>query len=421
MDEQTKGAWLLAQSKCLDGITGASRLENIQYAGKTGRLYNLLRRNTLDSSMQTLNSEDITTICQLNNIDRASRESGLQLLEREGRIDIGENKSIAILGATARSVLEFTSQIFDDCEPSKEETAAIHLSELVAQKPITRAEATEYISDNFKLANDKASSVVDICKSTAILDQAENKGLVLLFNNNNFRSGNYAQKAYQLLQSLNAAESQSYRELQDHLNKKGAIDDKQAERILGSVLFKRLVGIGLLDRLEVSNSTEVIGYLTSPNSFQKFGRPFEDDPIDDAKALMASLTYGMTRSEHKRGNITLPDALLRKLISGHPVGGERGVAAIGEDYKELEKRQVIKVTKKAGNRYTMTLLKKDVGELARTIIQGNAPAQDALLMDGGAAKSFKGPAENRAEIRAKHTLDDTQFIASALDQMRSGG
>ncbi|XVO86704.1 hypothetical protein ACQ9Y2_23675 [Pseudomonas palleroniana] len=421
MDEHTRGAWLLAQSKCLDGITGAGRLENIQYAGKTGRLYNLLRRSTIDSSTPTLNAEEITTICQLNNIDRASRESGLQLLEREGRIDISSTKSIAILGATSRSVLEFANQVFDDCSPTSEEQAAIHLSELVAQKPITRAEATEYISDTFKLVEIKASGVVDICKSTAILDQAENKGLTLLFNNNNFRSGDYAQKAYLLLQSLSSTDNENYRELQERLSQKGAIVDKDAEKILGSTLYKRLVGIGLLDRLEVSNSTEAVGYLTSPNSFQKFGRPFEDDPIDDAKALLASLTYGMTRSEKNRGAITMPDALLRKLISGDSVGGYYGVEAIGEDYKELEKRQVVKVTKRAGKRYTMTLLKKDVGELARTIIKGNAPAQDALLMDGGAAKSFKGPAETRIDIRAKHTLDDTQFIASALDQMRSGG
>ena len=45
--------------------------------------------------------------------------------------------------------------------------------------------------------------------------------------------------------------------------------------------------------MEVSNSTEAVGYITSPNDFQKYGRPFEDDPIDDAKALLASLTYSL--------------------------------------------------------------------------------------------------------------------------------
>jgi hypothetical protein len=50
MDKKTKGAWLLAQSKNLDAVTGAgaARLENISYAGRIGRLYNLLRRNVAD-------------------------------------------------------------------------------------------------------------------------------------------------------------------------------------------------------------------------------------------------------------------------------------------------------------------------------------------------------------------------------------
>lgn len=48
MDNKTKGAWLLAQSKSLDGYSGAgaARLENISYSGKVGRLYNLLRRQS---------------------------------------------------------------------------------------------------------------------------------------------------------------------------------------------------------------------------------------------------------------------------------------------------------------------------------------------------------------------------------------
>ena len=40
MEKTTQGAWLLAQSKSLDAVTGAgaARLENISYAGRIGRL-----------------------------------------------------------------------------------------------------------------------------------------------------------------------------------------------------------------------------------------------------------------------------------------------------------------------------------------------------------------------------------------------
>src|SRR3546814_13446675 len=72
------------------------------------------------------------------------------------------------------------------------------------------------------------------------------------------------------------------------------------ERILGADLYRKLISVGYFDRMEVSNSSESVGYIASPNDFQKSGRPFEDDPIDDAKALLASLTYGRTRREYSR-------------------------------------------------------------------------------------------------------------------------
>ena len=172
--------------------------------------------------------------------------------------------------------------------------------------------------------------------------------------------------------------------------------------------------------MEVSNSAEAVGYIASPNDFQKYGRPFEDDPIDDAKALLASLTYGQTRSSYIRGNITMPDALLRALITGREIG-KNGVRAIGEDYRELEARQVVKVTARGSGRYTMKLLKKDVGELALTIVRGGVAAQEAILLDGSPATAFKGPHAVRKEVREKNNIDDRRFVTEALDRLRSGG
>ena len=79
MDKKTKGAWLLAQSKNLDAVTGAdaARLENISYAGRIGRLYNLLRRNVADDPNPTRSSETVKRACQLNGIDiDAGRRTG---------------------------------------------------------------------------------------------------------------------------------------------------------------------------------------------------------------------------------------------------------------------------------------------------------------------------------------------------------
>lgn len=94
--------------------------------------------------------------------------------------------------------------------------------------------------------------------------------------------------------------------------------------------------------------------------------------------------------------------------------------AIGQDYRELERRGVVHVFP---DRYahSMTLLKTDVGELALTILRGGGAAEQAVLMGGRAATGFRGPAESRQEVRRKKTVDDSVFTTGALDRLRSGG
>lgn len=422
MDKRTKGAWLLAQSKSLDAVTGpgAARLENISYAGRVGRLYNLLRRNLIDVPSPTIEKETVARVCQLNGIDRPTRELGLAKLQEAGRIDVAQNGAVAVLGATTATVLEATAQFFDEADPSQEEHAVLQLSEKISDRPLLRADAQEFIGDLYKIKTASAAHLIDLCKSTAIIDEEFDKDRAILFNSNTFRDGQYARKAMLVLDGLNADQKLSLTEVQEKLSKSGALYESDVIEIVGSDLYKRLVSVGYFDRMEVSNSSESVGYIVSPNDFQRFGRPFQDDPIDDAKALLASLTYGRTRSSYLRGSITMPDDLLRALIMGREIG-KNGVRAIGEDYKELERRQVVQVTEKSYGRYTMKLLKRDVGELALSIIRGKNAAQEAVLIDGSAASSFKGPHDSRIETRTTNDALDKKFVADALDRLRTGG
>lgn len=422
MDSKTKGAWLLAQSKNLDAVTGAgaARLENIAYAGKIGRLYNLLRRNLPDDPNPTISESTVVKACQLNGIDRTSRETGLRVLEQAGRIDVGQNGEVSVLGISGMAVLELTAEIFDECSPTRDEKAVLELSEKVAERPLAREDAETFVSDTFKISRGDTKSLIDDCKSATLIDEETDNSRVILFNSNTFRDGQYAKKTYYLLQTLTARDASLLSEVQNKLAANGALYDLEVQNILGDDLYRRLISVGFFDRMEISNSSESVGYICSPNDFQKYGRPFVDDPIDDAKALIASLTYGQTRSAYERGNITMPAALLRALIDGREVG-KTGIRAIGEDYKELEARQVVQVTSRSPGRYTMKLLKKDVGELALTIVKGGAAAQQALLLDGSPATSFTGPHNVRTRVRRRNTITDKGFVTNALDRLRSGG
>jgi hypothetical protein len=94
MDKQTRGAWLLSQSKNLDSVIGATRFEIIAYAGQIGRLYNVLRRGTADDPASHIDAQTVTKLCQLNNIDLATRRDGLRLLKDDGRIAIKPDGSV---------------------------------------------------------------------------------------------------------------------------------------------------------------------------------------------------------------------------------------------------------------------------------------------------------------------------------------
>lgn len=424
MEKKTKGAWLLAQSKSLDGFSGAgaARLENVSYSGKIGRLYNLLRRHSDEASTFTISRQTVEKACQLNGVDKSARQMGLKVLKDAGRIDVSADGSIAVLGATTQAVLEATADVFDDQGPSSDEQAIIDLSERVSSKPVKRAEAEQYISDTYRLKKAEATSLVDLSKKTALIDEEGERGDGILFNSHTFRDGKYAQKAHRVLEQLKVDERTRLTEVHEKLSRQGALYEADVEKILGANLYARLVSVGLFDRMEVSNSTESVGYIASPNDFQKFGRPFEEDPIDDAKALIASLTYGQTRSSYIRGQITMPEALIRALVRGDELAARAGgVRAIGEDYRELEARQVVEVTEKSSGRFTMRLLKKDVGDLALTIVRGGAASQEAVLMDGSPAQAFKGPHAARNEVRARNNIADKRFVHDALDRLRSGG
>lgn len=409
------GAWLLAHSKRLDAVSGAERLENIEFAGRVGRLYNILRRGA-ETENSDISAETVNSFARLNNIDVATRRSGLQMLTEMGRVDISSNGSVSVLGATTRAVLEATEQVYDSQGASSGEDAVLYLSNKIAERPLKRDAAEEEISDLFKIKAELVSDLVDIAKKTAIIDEEPISDYSILFNSNVFRDSRRAEKSFRVLEGLGASDAARLEEAEGVLRKRGAVYAKTIMDILGEQLYRRLVAVGYFDQMEIVNQNEVAGYVALPDSFQRYGQPFAEDPVDDAKALLASLTYGMTRSSYTRGSIRMPTALLGSLIEGRAVGP---VTAIGQDYKALETRGVVQVFPDR-YAYSMKLLKPEVGKLAMSILKGQVASEEALLLSGSSATNFVGPAEARAKVRAKCKLRDDRFVAEAIDRIRSG-
>jgi hypothetical protein len=168
----------------------------------------------------------------------------------------------------------------------------------------------------------------------------------------------------------------------------------------------------------VNNDKEDIAYLTRPAAFSKYGNPFVEDALDLAKAFVSSVTYGMTRSSSARGKIAYPGALIRKLIRGEEIGP---VTAIGQDYKVLEMRGVVKIRRDRWG-YSMKLLKKEVGEIALQVITGGDASDLSLLkFPGASVTAYSGPEVNREIGRKRQKVNSKKETRDILMALRTGG
>ena len=175
----------------------------------------------------------------------------------------------------------------------------------------------------------------------------------------------------------------------------------------------------MFDVSVVGNDQGKSHFVTRPAAFSKFSNSIADDALDLAKALVASLTYGMTVSSYYRGRIQMVSALMNKLIAGHSVGP---ATAIGSDYQALEHKGVVAVTAADGGMFTMKLLKPEVGRLALAVIEeGDITAESVTQLPGARITEYVAPESNR-EVRRKNATEAVKLKArNLLQEIRTGG
>jgi len=412
MDAKTKGAWVVHHMNKLQQVTQVSEYDNIVVAGKMGTLLSVL-------------STSETSTLKMNQINALARAAGISptlelpsLLSRlEDRRLIQQDKGIVeVLGVTTSTVLSHTGAAFDALDPTSAERATIDLAEKTSASPMEARKAAEYISDTYRIATPEVSEILLQSEEIGFVDSEEvDSTSKLYFNGNVFRRGS-AKKITAVLASLTDEESKKALELEQALQTKGCMTIDQAVRIVGSSLFQKLHSIGMYDVSEVSNEDESVMYITRPSAFGKYGDPFADDALDLAKALVACLTYGMTRSPYSRGRILMLNLLLGKLIAGREVGP---ATAIGQDYKILELKRVVQI-RKEGSGFYMRLLKKDIGEIALNVLTEGDASGLTLPNFGAAITKFTRPEENRVVGRKKQTSLSKKGTRDLLIALRTG-
>lgn len=414
MDIKTKGAWVIHHCKKVSTVTAMSgEYDQIDFAGKCGVVLSALA----GSKKVILSMDRVKALAKAGGIStRLELPSILVELENQRLIDKSSG-DIAVLGLTTGETLKHTANIFDESNPNETENAAIYMAEIVSDRPTLEKQATEIISDSYRIPSREIKDAINQFSDIGFIDSEDLGGKNILFNGNLFRKDE-VKKINGVLSSLSSVEDSKIRDLFSKLDSAGCISKEGAVAIIGSRLLRKLASIGFIDINIIGNEQGNFSFVTRPAAFKKYSSAIVDDAFDLAKAFVTSLTFGMTKSRSGRGRIRMIEALMKKLISGNWVGP---ATAIGQDYKILELRGVIKVERASGGMFHMKLLKRDVGEIAfKVISEGEASSSMITQFPSVSATKYSGPERNRTIIRKRQSVNIKKGISTLLNDLRTG-
>lgn len=414
VNETSIGGWIVHHAKKLDSRVVVPEFKAIRRAGKAGVLLSAI---TSDEK-STLTTERVEALATAAGIDTSMELPQLLLdLQSSSLVETTED-GINVLGLTTSSVLTHTANLFDRQRPTSLQRASIDLAEICSVAPRTRRYLSEILGDTWKLSSPQVSLLIDKSAEYGLTDFEGHGTSSIYFNGNLFRADSKS-KILHVVNSLTTSETNKVNELNQTLSSKGCVTQAEAEKVLSRGLFLKLQSIGMYDINAVSNSQESESYVTRPAAFSKYSAQQHADAFDFAKAFVASLTYGMTRSAGSRGRISMFSALMNRLIQGNWVGP---ATAIGQDYKILELRNVIQLRPANSGMYYMRLLKREVGEIAYSVLtSGDGSASSADLLPGASITNYTSPEQLRVATRTRRTDLGASDVRGILDVLRQGG
>lgn len=418
MDKKTQGSWLIHHTNKLQGVTNQNGYENTFLAGKAGILLSAI---SSDNEL-TINNDRLNVLAKAASINTTFELPKLvDVLQQHKLVDKSKG-GVAVLGVTTGTTLERTADIFEALSPNATEAAALVFAERASSSPVLAKDVQADIADHFKLSNSNVTQLFFEAEKIGFVDAEKLGGQETLYFNGNLFRRDTTRKIKAVLDSLSIADQANLNELTDTLRRSACVSVDQAKIVLGEALFQKITAIGLFDVNVVSNSVEDVAFMTLPSAFCKFSNSMVEDAFDLAKAFVSSITYGMTKSAYERGQIQMVGALLSALVRGESVGPVR---AIAEDYKILELKGVVEVKKGSKNGRSgpmLTLLKKEVGELAlQAIRQGDVSEHSLNALPSAAVTLYSGPEANREKIRRNQAANSPTATNDMVSILRTGG
>lgn len=403
------GAWLVHHEQKLSAVK-VEGFDATIAAGKTTRVLSLITR---EQEWEVPNDR-VEALAKANQINKLELKAALSTLKEQGLVDVSAN-AVNVLGVTQSSLLNHAATMFEVESPDKTEKAAIALAEMASTAPLKKEDCAEAIGDEFKLKKKDVDDLFEQAEQIGFIDYDGTGADKLYFNGSLFRR-DMANKANLILQTLKSDERNRMAQADALLSRSGCILKSSLVNILGQELWGKLHQIGFYDVNTVSNDSGDTEFVSLPGALSKYAPESMADMLDDAKALASSLTYGIAISDPVRGRIQLPSVLLSRLIERGYVQGN--APAIASDYHVPEQRGVVRVTE-VSNGYRLTLLKKEIGEMARALIlTGDASGVAAGLVASGAARAYRGPEVARVAARKPFVGATNRTVRTTLDILR---
>lgn len=406
------GAWIVHHGRKISlDVKAPAEFPTIDEAGKAAEL--LIR--LAETNQTTLTMSEVRAVAYDIGLNpRSQLPHFLDLLQRRRLIDQSDSE-ISVLGVTGRGALRHAHAIWRDAEPDPAEKAVLDLGELTSDSPKRIGDASQYVSDTYKLPTADATDLLERSVQVGFVDAEGNKDDRVLFNGNLFKR-DIIDKTNRVLNSLSDEEERLFREIQEQLGANGCLDAQRVEKVLGQDLFEKLRAAGLLEVNLVSNEKGDHAFVNSPGAFHKFVSPLVDDSFDLAKALVSAITYGMTQRKTTEGRIISADWILSALVNGRTIGP---APAIGRDYRILERNRVVKIIQGSGGQFRMKLLKKDIGELAQAVLRrGDANVETLRSPPSSPMTGFKGPEEMRTQTRRAQREMSKRATRDVIETLR---
>lgn len=412
-----KGAWVVHHGQKTSGTIGAgAQFPSLEAAGKAASLLSQFAA----SDQLTVEKDRVDAFAKAAGINsKMELPALLDMLRRRRVIDIGASGDVECLGLTSAGAVQHAYDLFEAEGPTAEERAVIALAEITSQAPLNHPTTQQRLSDEFAIPSSKSAELLRTSETVGFVD-AEGRGQdKLYFNGNLFRRDNIA-KVKRVIDLLSTSDAMKVTELDHMLERSGCVPVEKTEFVLGVHLFEKLKAAGMYDVNIVANSDGEYGFVTKPAAFHKFNDPMSDDAFDLAKTLVSALTYGMTLSSAGRGKIEFIRALLNKLISGQTVGP---ATAIGEDYRILELKGVVRVARGPRFGFNMKLLKRDIGEMALSVLTtGEAASVNSLSnVLPGSMLGYSGPERSRTDFRRNQLEPSRRSTEDLLQALRQEG